>query len=838
MSLLLSDDDDTPNDTSIETRAELLDRFTRAEARLVRLGIDSASGAALANDSNPDVAFLLHALELLLTHRLRAPKIRLLALVQGPPTAWPALLAALGATDSFRGLIDAAKRLGVNNVARSRVFLRLVLAQSAAAARQVVRMLAESKAVGEFYCKDAAVRAPGLVNAVADALDAIGARLAFRLEAVPDNVDSADYWDIYLDDLQASRHLVAVRAQRADALLAAAEAAQAQPPAAPSVASVDEGIDKSLVFRASDNRKVRRATAPRVVAVLEDAPIETNENSNDNTAIDTIDSPNATTSSNDIAPIDHVDSALPANDAVADFFKPVLNEDDLRRQEAAELNDILNRAEAAAEAAAAAIAVKSPSPAPPIVIDAVEPIVEPIVEPVASSPVPSDTPSPVRADSTAPPPESPSPPRADSAPPPPLESPAPTDSPALSNSYRYAYISSQLMGSSPSTRPRTNTSPEAPAVTAERRERATTTDGPIVVREVDQGTPGDKPIVQIEVLDDYVASDERDAMVRSVSRDKLTDANVTEARGNVLFLERRHRPPDNQRNEACYACNRPLRFSRLVRRSGVDVAIYCFFAARYFCGECHKGELRSIPARVVHEWDWRLRKVSTAGASHIDRLWQSRQIDCALVSESSCRALPTYLVQRQRVARAYVAALHACPGRASLLASDEGRVPDELLVALDDAIDDIRHEQSFGASVAAAEAAIRAQRGVLDHAGLTRAPTTELLRRFLDKPLSGCVQVSLAELAELRTKAPAAVRQLEASADAIEQHIARECTRCLLQGSPCGKCDTGNLFEFLDGVVQCTRCARLFHRKMCFDGTTMETNDDINKNVDLCSECR
>jgi hypothetical protein len=160
-------------------------------------------------------------------------------------------------------------------------------------------------------------------------------------------------------------------------------------------------------------------------------------------------------------------------------------------------------------------------------------------------------------------------------------------------------------------------------------------------------------------------------------------------------------------------------------------------------------------------------------------------------------------------------------------------VPDELLVALDDAIDDIRHEQSFGASVAAAEAAIRAQPGVLDHAGLTRAPTAELLRRFLDKPLSGCVQVSLAELAELRAKAPAAVRQLEASADAIEQHIARECTRCLLQGSPCGKCDTGNLFEFLDGggAVRAVH-AIVSSERMCFDGTTGATTNDVAISAD------
>jgi hypothetical protein len=847
----MSDDNNISIDPSIESRAELIDRFTRAEARLI---LDqqspSSSSSSAMSDANPDVAFLLHALELLLSHRLTTPKSRFLALLTPAPTLWSAVTAVADMTDSIRAIVDLAKRLGVNNLARGRVLLRLALVQRCAG--DLVDSVAKSSAVADLYFVDSAMRSPRLVAAVVDALGAIGARIAFRLDPVPDNVDSSDYWAIYLDDLEASRHLVAVRSQRADALLAAAKDAEDQQPAAsldavesslsssspsalPTI-SLDIGIDKSVVFRASENaRKVRRAT-PRVVAVLEEAPSDATEDV-PNTTTTTVESLEIT--SIDVASMsinnDDADDlrpsssspALPA-DVVAEFFKPVLSEDELRKQESEELDAILNRATAARSPAI----VEVPIVAEPttIVVSEPTPPVEPIdrVEPPIVSPSPS-----------------PSPPRVPTEPP---ESsggvPVPTDSPSLSNSYRYAYVSSQLMGLS-ATRPRTNTTPESGGVlTPERRERATTTDAPFAVRDTDvvATASSDKPTLQIEIVDDYVAPEEEendDASSSSMPRDQLADANVVEARGDVLFLERRHRPPDSQRNETCYACQRPLRFSRLVRRGGVDAAQYCFFAARYFCGNCHKNELRSIPGRIVHEFDWRLRKVSTAGASHIDRLWQSRQIDCTLVSESSCRALPTYLVQRQRFARAYVAALHACPGRASLLASDDGRVPDELLLALDDAIDDIRHEESFGASVAAAKTAIREQPGVLDHAGLTRAPTTELLRRFLQRPLSGCVFVSLAELSELQSKVPAVVRQLEASANAIEQHIARECTRCFLQGAPCGTCDVGNLFDFVDGVAQCVRCTRLFHgTESCFGSVINSGGGGEGNDNSLCRKCR
>jgi hypothetical protein len=296
----------------------------------------------------------------------------------------------------------------------------------------------------------------------------------------------------------------------------------------------------------------------------------------------------------------------------------------------------------------------------------------------------------------------------------------------------------------------------------------------------------------------------------------LTDSRVpVEARGSKLFLERRHRPSDKLRNEVCYGCQRALRFSRLG-----DDARYCFFFGRYFCAECHLNEWRAIPARAVLEWDWKQRKVSTAGASHIDRLWQSRQIDSALVPEALCRALPTYILSRQRVARVYVAALHVCPARAPLLASDEGKMPDELQLALDDAIDSIKHDESFSKAVAAREAAIRAQPGVLDHAALARAPLVELLRRFCDEPLGGCVFVSLAELHELRTKVPPIVMRLVTVAGALEQHVSKECTRCLLLGASCPKCNSGNLFDWTTTADRCAICLLLFHRDCLADATS------------------
>jgi hypothetical protein len=545
-------------------------------------------------------------------------------------------------------------------------------------------------------------------------------------------------------------------------------------PSAPTSAelSLDDGIDKSLVFRSSDQRKVRsgnsrKNTVVRVVApeiaepeVPPQAPEEDDVPLRAEATLSSVE-PDvivATTPEPEQEPQEqHRESSpVPENEA-----PPVAESDaDLRQREEADLDAILtlavNRSFGAEEATAHE---------------------EPLRVPLSGSP-------PAREESESPP----TTPKAVSS---------------LSDSYKYAYISSALMGATP---------PSGRA-----RANADVSSSPLELPSTPPASEPEAPTsaakLSISFVDDYEPEVRRQRA--------MTDSRVpVEARGSKLFLERRHRPSDKLRNEACYGCQRALRFSRLG-----DEARYCFFFGHYFCAECHLNEWRAIPARAVLEWDWKLRKVSTAAASHIDRLWQSRQIDCALVPDAHCRALPTYLLTRQRVARVYVAALHECPARAPLLASDEGKMPGELLLALDDAIDAIRHEDTFAAALAARDAAIRAQPGVLDRAALVRAPLVELLRRFCDEPLGGCVHVSLAELAELRTKAPPVVMQLAVVAGAFERHVSRECTRCLLLGASCPKCSSGNLFDWTPAAERCAICLMLFHRA-CLADPNSATCDD------------
>lgn len=754
----------TPEEQSRLERDDLVQRFERAAQRVSAL----ASVSTSASDAEPDVAFLLHAIELLFLHGLRPSLLQ--SLVGSAATPWAVLQdAALFDAKRFRSLVDAAKRRGRNNLARGRIAMRAALNQGDAIVR-LARIVSESALSSANYEPTAALRQASDLQRILEHLVVITSGVAFRVDEVPARIDQADFWTLYLDELDSARQLVAVRTERAEALLRGADqsvSAPASPP--PPAEAIVDGIDKSLVFRSStsDQRKVRasssRKPSARVAAFADDAdaplslPSSTVTTPRAPPPIEPAEQPPSPPPPPVAAAVveEEPPQELPAL-SVAEFYKP--SEAEQRRTEEAELDAILtlavNRSFGADTTPSTSVREE---PAPP---------------PRSPSPVPSLSPSPPRT---------------------------PKASNPMTDSYKYAYVSSALLGATP---PAARTPIESPAAAPVSPAPAATV---VVVREAE--APTSSSALQISIVDDYEPQRRERA---------LTDSRVpAEARGSRLFLERRHRPPDNMRNEACHGCQKALRFSRLG-----DEARYCFFFGRYFCSECHLNEWRSIPARAVLEGDWKLRKVSTAAASHIDRLWQSRQIDCALAPEALYRALPTYLVLRQRVARAYVAALHVCPARDALLASDDGRLPPDLLLALDDALDEIRHDELYRATVVAREAAIRAQPGVLDHAGLHRAPLIELLRRFCDEPLGGCVYVSLAELSELRSKAPAAVARLAMVAAAFEQHVSKECTRCLLLGSACPKCERGNLFDWSDASERCGICLLLYHRGCLADSAT------------------
>jgi hypothetical protein len=753
-------------------RSDLVARFERAAERLRAL---TSSESTLLSDNEPDVAFLLHAVELLFVHQLRVPLLTSLLSRSGALSPWAVLRDAALFDKGVRALVDAAARRARSNLARGRVVLRLALNDGDVLLR-LVRIVAESALGSANYEPTATLRHADAVARILQCLsDILSCAGGFRVDEVPLRVDQGDFWAVYVDELEATRQVIAMRAQRAETLLRSADGELASPtPSAPTSAelSLDAGIDKSLVFRSSDQRKVRsgnsrKNTVVRVVApeiaepeVPPQAPEEDDVPLRAEATLSSVE-PDvivATTPEPEQEPQEqHRESSpVPENEA-----PPVAESDaDLRQREEADLDAILtlavNRSFGAEEVTAHE---------------------EPLREPLSGSP-------PAREESESPP----TTPKAVSS---------------LSDSYKYAYISSALMGATP---------PSGRA-----RANADVSSSPLEVPSTPPASEPEAPTsaakLSISFVDDYEPEVRRQRA--------MTDSRVpVEARGSKLFLERRHRPSDKLRNEACYGCQRALRFSRLG-----DEARYCFFFGHYFCAECHLNEWRAIPARAVLEWDWKLRKVSTAAASHIDRLWQSRQIDCALVPDAHCRALPTYLLTRQRVARVYVAALHECPARAPLLASDEGKMPGELLLALDDAIDAIRHEDTFAAALAARDAAIRAQPGVLDRAALVRAPLVELLRRFCDEPLGGCVHVSLAELAELRTKAPPVVMQLAVVAGAFERHVSRECTRCLLLGASCPKCSSGNLFDWTPAAERCAICLMLFHRA-CLADPNSATCDD------------
>merc|ERR1712070_358721 len=44
----------------------------------------------------------------------------------------------------------------------------------------------------------------------------------------------------------------------------------------------------------------------------------------------------------------------------------------------------------------------------------------------------------------------------------------------------------------------------------------------------------------------------------------------------------------------------------------------CDYDGNYYCSQCHAGDLRIIPARVVYSWDFERRPVSKQAAAMLD----------------------------------------------------------------------------------------------------------------------------------------------------------------------------------------------------------------------------
>lgn len=100
---------------------------------------------------------------------------------------------------------------------------------------------------------------------------------------------------------------------------------------------------------------------------------------------------------------------------------------------------------------------------------------------------------------------------------------------------------------------------------------------------------------------------------------------------------------------------------------------YCEYLGKYFCTSCHAGAQRVIPARVMHNWDFRQYRVSSFSAHLLDNVRTQPLFDFRVVNEPALRrvkALATATTLRRQLGhlRAY---LMACRGGTSLLQTIE-----------------------------------------------------------------------------------------------------------------------------------------------------------------------
>eukprot|EP00759_Apiculatamorpha_spiralis_P018775 PhF_6_TR25123/c0_g1_i2/m.34557 len=80
---------------------------------------------------------------------------------------------------------------------------------------------------------------------------------------------------------------------------------------------------------------------------------------------------------------------------------------------------------------------------------------------------------------------------------------------------------------------------------------------------------------------------------------------------------------------ACYDCHVPFvkQFNPKKLKTTYDSARYCHYSGKYYCHECHTGELYiPIPARIIMEWDFEERKVCSSAATYLRSIWHHPMI--------------------------------------------------------------------------------------------------------------------------------------------------------------------------------------------------------------------
>ncbi|CAH0562059.1 unnamed protein product [Brassicogethes aeneus] len=80
----------------------------------------------------------------------------------------------------------------------------------------------------------------------------------------------------------------------------------------------------------------------------------------------------------------------------------------------------------------------------------------------------------------------------------------------------------------------------------------------------------------------------------------------------------------NSQNFECMGCQVPLKIANKPK--------ICAFTGEYYCASCMSPELITIPARIIHNWDFKLYEVSQKAFNYIDEIKDHPTIDFKIVN--------------------------------------------------------------------------------------------------------------------------------------------------------------------------------------------------------------
>lgn len=227
---------------------------------------------------------------------------------------------------------------------------------------------------------------------------------------------------------------------------------------------------------------------------------------------------------------------------------------------------------------------------------------------------------------------------------------------------------------------------------------------------------------------------------------------------NIIEL---HICPDNgldAQDFRCFECQSDVGYNSMFSEP-----LVCDYSGKYYCRSCHISQMRVIPARVVHNWDFTPRGVCKTSRDVLMAVHTRPLLNLSHINPS--------LLERREELRELSSLRHKLSSMVSFLMTCRKARKDGILSEL------------------------------------------KFRQHFLDRP----DMYSLKDLVDLHEKK--LLPSLRSIVDVCDSHIRSTCDTCSYKGFVCEKCMSDSpIYPFMSHTTACGDCHALFH-STCFDSS-------------------